>query len=92
MSNQSIISSLLYKTSKAFLSVKEKEIPELKNIKRVLVVRQHNQFGDLLASVSLFRAIKESIPGCNLTVITSPQNFYAVSKNKFIDEQFVFDK
>lgn len=92
MSNQNIFSLLFTKTAKVFLSVNEKEIPNLKNIKRVLVVRQHNQFGDLLASVSLFRAIKETLPECKLTVITSPENFYAVSKNKFIDEQFIFDK
>ena len=59
---------------------------------KVLIVRQHNQFGDLLASVSLFRAIKESYPKCKITLIASPDNYYAVDKNEFIDELYVFDK
>lgn len=62
------------------------------NPKKILIVRQHNQFGDLLASVSLFRAVKETYPESELTVIASPSNYYAVHKNKFIDELFVFDK
>lgn len=92
MPGQNIVSSLITRIVKALFSVNEKDPPNLAEIKRVLVVRQHNQFGDLLACVSLFRAIKENIPDCKLTVITSPQNFYAITKNKYVDEQFVFDK
>ena len=76
---------------KTFLSESPKEYID-SNIKNVLVVRQHNQFGDLLASVSLFRAIKEKYTNCKLTVIVSPQNFYGITKNKFIDEYFVYDQ
>ena len=92
MPDQNIFSSLFVKAAKALLSVAEKDLPDIKKIKRVLVVRQHNQFGDLLASVPLFRAIKETLPESKLTVITSPQNYYALTNNKFIDEQFIFDK
>lgn len=92
MSVHKILSSIFIYTAKAFLSVDEKTVPDHSVIKNVLIVRQHNQFGDLLASVSLFRAVKETFINCKLTVITSPQNCYAVSKNKYIDEQFVFDK
>ncbi|HPN38364.1 MAG TPA: glycosyltransferase family 9 protein [Melioribacteraceae bacterium] len=72
----------------------QKKIPlvDKKNIKNVLIIRQHNQFGDLLASSSLFVAFKESLQYCRLTVVVSPQNFYAISKNNYIDEKFVFDK
>jgi len=58
----------------------------------ILIIRQHNQFGDLLASASLFRAIKENYPCCRITLIASPENYYAVTQNKFIDELFIFDK
>ncbi len=60
--------------------------------KKILIVRQHNQLGDMLASVSLFRAVKESFTLSEVTLIASPDNFYAVTKNKFIDRLFVFDK
>ncbi len=59
---------------------------------KVLVIRQHNQFGDMLASVSLFRAIKETYPSVTLTLLASPENYFAVEKNPFIDQIFVFDK
>lgn len=77
-----------------FFSVDEKNFSQidLKKVENVLVIRQHNQFGDMLASVSLLRAIKENFPNCKLTLIASPENYYAVEKNKFIDELFVFDK
>ncbi len=73
-----------------FLAVPEVLDKSLGNPKNILVIRQHNQFGDLLASVSLFRAIKEIYPNSHITLIASAQNYYAVDKNKFIDEIFVF--
>jgi len=71
-------------------------VPELKNKtigtpQKILVIRQHNQFGDLLASVSLFRAIKETFPNSKITLIASSENYYAVLKNELIDKLFVFD-
>jgi len=74
------------------LSVSELTNRELENPKSFLVIRQHNQLGDQLASVSFFRAIKEKYPECKLTVIVSPENEAAIIKNKFIDNCFVFDK
>lgn len=62
------------------------------NIKNVLIIRQHNQFGDMLASVSLFRAIKEYNLDIKLSVVASPQNYYAITSNKYIDNLFVFNK
>lgn len=61
-------------------------------IKKVLIIRQHNQFGDMLASVSLFRAFKEFNHKIEISVLASPQNFYAVTSNKYIDNLFIFDK
>ncbi len=77
---------------KIFFGVKENKSTEIGKPAAILIVRQHNQFGDLLASVSLFRAVKEKFPEARLTVIASPQNYFAVVKNQFIDELFVFDK
>ncbi|MEW6703109.1 MAG: glycosyltransferase family 9 protein [Bacteroidota bacterium] len=83
-----IISSLL----KSFLSVPEMVLKSIGTPKKVLIVRQHNQFGDLLASVSLFRAVKETFPHSHLTLIASRENYFAVLKNECIDELFIFDK
>lgn len=75
-----------------FLAVPELTDKSIGTPKKILVIRQHNQFGDLLASVSLFRALKESFPASHLTLIASVENHHAVSKNEFIDELVIYDR
>ncbi|MEJ2617337.1 MAG: glycosyltransferase family 9 protein, partial [Ignavibacteriaceae bacterium] len=65
---------------------------DLGSPKKFLIVRQHNQLGDLLAGVSLFRAIKETYPESHITLIVSPFNYPGLIKNRFIDRMFIFDK
>lgn len=75
-----------------FLGLGENPSREIGKPKKILVVRQHNQLGDLLACVSIFRALKEKYSSSEVSVIVSPANKNALHKNKFIDELFVFDK
>jgi ADP-heptose:LPS heptosyltransferase len=77
---------------KKFLSVEERTTSEIGSPKNILIVRQHNQFGDMLASVSLFRAIKETYPEAKLTIFASPQNYRPIENNPYIDRLFLFDK
>ncbi|MFA6980322.1 MAG: glycosyltransferase family 9 protein [Ignavibacteriaceae bacterium] len=84
--------NILYSLIKIFWGLEENPSREIGNPKKILVVRQHNQLGDLLACVSIFRAIKEKYPSAEVSVIVSPANKNALHKNKFIDELFVFDK
>ena len=74
------------------LSVEENRNFDLDKPKNFIIIRQHNQLGDLLAGVSLFRAIKETYPQSTITLIVSPANYSGLVKNKFIDRIFVFDK
>ncbi len=92
MAKQTFYSKIAARIIKRILAVDEINNFDIGEPKRILVVRQHNQFGDLLASVSLFRAIKEKYPESHLSVLVSPANYYAITKNKFIDRYFVFDK
>ena len=75
-----------------FLSAKDgvKDFPN--SPMKFLVIRQHNQFGDMLASVSLLRAIKETYPQSTTTLLASPENYFAIEKNPFVEEIFVFQK
>lgn len=75
-----------------FLSKKIINNFDLGSPRKFLIVRQHNQLGDLLAGVSLFRAIKENYPESQITLIVSPFNYPGLIKNKFIDRIFIFDK
>lgn len=92
MSTYNNSSNLFTKLLLKLFAVEEKATYTKKNPRKILIVRQHNQFGDLLASVSLFRAIKETYPDAHLTVIVSPQNYYAVTKNKYIDKLFIYNQ
>lgn len=92
MSSQNKIRKTFNSFLQKLIAVNESHNWNLKPLEKVLVVRQHNQFGDMLASVSLFRSIKENYPECKITLIASPENYFAVKKNSFIDSLFVFNK
>jgi heptosyltransferase-2 len=85
-------SKLLYSILQKLFGVKENTDKNLGELKSILVIRQHNQLGDMLAGISLFRALKEKYPESHLTLLSSVQNYQGVIKSKFIDELIVFDK
>jgi heptosyltransferase-2 len=92
MSKNNLLSNIVYTFFKIFFSVPENPSRELTSHKKIIVIRQHNQLGDLLASVSLLRALKETYPDSQTSLVVSTDNYPAVSKNKLIDRTFVFDK
>lgn len=92
MARPTFYSKIAARIIKRLFAVDERKDFDLGNPKRIIVIRQHNQFGDLLASVSLFRAIKETYPESHLSVVVSPANYYAITSNEFIDRYFIFDK
>lgn len=92
MSSQNTFKSRLTSFLKKLLSVEELRQFIINPPKKILIVRQHNQFGDMLATIPLFRAIKENYPDCKITLIASAENYFALKKNLLIDELFVFNK
>jgi heptosyltransferase-2 len=91
MAEIKLFTKLIYSFFRKF-SVQEVNNNELGNPGKIIIIRQHNQLGDALAGVPLFRAIKEKYPKAHLTVIASPVNFQGLLKNKYIDRLFIFDK
>lgn len=87
-----MFSRIVHILFKIFFGVKEIHSKDLGKPKKILIIRQHNQLGDLLAGTPLLRAIKETYPACHITFIPSPQNKNAVTKNKHIDRIVLFDK
>ncbi|MCC6395683.1 MAG: hypothetical protein IT282_01605, partial [Bacteroidetes bacterium] len=59
---------------------------------RILVIRQHNQLGDMLCVTPLLRALREKFPGCHLALMTSPVNYDVMLHNRSLDEVLNFDK
>ncbi len=92
MAQNNFFSKLVYAFFKKIFSVQENKSRDIGLPKNIIVIRPHNQLGDLLSGVSLLRAIKETFPGSNLTLIVSPFNYPGVIKNKYIDRIVIFDK
>jgi ADP-heptose:LPS heptosyltransferase len=87
-----LLKSLLNTILKKVYAVELNESKDLGDPASILIIRQHNQLGDLLATVSFFRALKEKFPQVKITLIASPDNYTAMIKNKYIDKCFIFNK
>jgi ADP-heptose:LPS heptosyltransferase len=92
MSANNTASNIVYTFFKIFFSVSENASRYITPPQKIIIIRQHNQLGDMLASVSLLRALRETYPDSHLSLVVSPDNYPAVSKNKLIDRTFIFDK
>ncbi len=66
--------------------------PNASAVKFVLVVRPHNQMGDMLLSTPLFRALRRGYPGSRTTLVASPDNAEIMLEHPDVDEVLVFDK
>lgn len=61
------------------------------NPERILVVRQQNQMGDQLLAIPAYRAIKESVRGVELGVVTAPINRDVLLGNPYVDRVFTYN-
>lgn len=79
---------------KLFLKAKPVKASDLPDVKNILIVRQHNQLGDMLCSVPLFEAIRKKYPKARITLVASPINYEILFSdiNPFIDDVMVYDK
>jgi ADP-heptose:LPS heptosyltransferase len=59
--------------------------------RRVLVIRQHNQMGDMLLAVPALRAIKETFASVDLTLLTARINRDVMLNHPYVDHVLTFD-
>jgi heptosyltransferase-2 len=60
--------------------------------RRILVVRQHNQMGDMLLAVPALRAIKKTHPRAQLHVVSSTLNGGVMRICPYVDRVHTYDK
>lgn len=65
---------------------------DLKQVKKAIVIRQHNQFGDVLCTVPLLRSLKTTFNLTELAVVVSPQNIDAIKGCRYVDKIINYDK
>ena len=64
----------------------------LDSIQDVIVVRQHNQLGDMLCAVPLLRALRQRLPKARIDLVASPVNYEVMLNNPYLDEVILYDK
>jgi heptosyltransferase-2 len=59
---------------------------------RILIVRQHNQMGDMMLATPALRAIRETYPHAKIGIVTSTLNRGVLANSPFVDHVFTYDK
>ncbi len=59
---------------------------------RILVIRQHNQMGDMMLAIPALRAIRESYPDASIGVVSSTLNRGVLANSPYVDRVFTYDK
>ena len=69
-----------------FVFTKKYKTIDISNAKNILIIRQHDQLGDMLCVTPLFRALKEKFPDSYITLVSGVVNTKVVLNNPFLDE------
>lgn len=63
-----------------------------KNVEKILVIRQHDQLGDLLLSTPVLKALRQHFPQAHIVLLVRNYTHAVVKHNRNIDEVVVFQE
>jgi ADP-heptose:LPS heptosyltransferase len=66
--------------------------PDPDAVSSVLVIRQHNQMGDMLLAVPAFRGIRKRFPKARITLLAASINSGVMQNSPFVDEVITWSK
>lgn len=67
-------------------------LPEPGKVRNLLIIRQHNQMGDMLLAVPAFRGIRKRFPNARITLLAASINSGVMQNNPFVDEVITWSK
>jgi ADP-heptose:LPS heptosyltransferase len=69
-----------------------RSLPVPASVTSLVLVRQHNQLGDMLCSAPLLRTLRTAFPSAHISLVTSPVNHEVMLHHRCLDDVILFDK
>ncbi|MDH7514619.1 MAG: glycosyltransferase family 9 protein [Bacteroidota bacterium] len=83
---------LLFGVLRVFIHVRKVVAVPRDSVHNILVIRQHNQLGDMLCAVPLLRSLRATYPRARIALLARPLNSEILRGASFLDEVIVYDK
>ncbi len=73
--------------------LRPRQVPELPDAFRsILVVRQHDQLGDMMCIIPTLAALRDRYPGAAISLVASPINHDIMLHHPYLERVILFDK